>query len=78
MVQTHARLRPTQTGAVDSQRSLSFAEWDQRASALATGLLAQGLKAGDRVAVLAFNRIEWLEIYVALARAGCTELRVVA
>ena len=74
MVQTHARLRPTQTGAVDSQRSLSFAEWDQRASALATGLLAQGLKAGDRVAVLAHNRIEWLEIYVSLARAGLVAL----
>ena len=74
MVQTHARLRPTQLGAVDSQRSLTFAEWDQRASALAAGLLAQGLKAGDRVAVLAYNRIEWLEIYVALARSGLVAL----
>ena len=74
MVQTHARLRPTQTGAVDSQRSLSYAQWNQRASALAAGLLAQGLTAGDRVAVLAYNRIEWLEIYVALARAGLVAL----
>ena len=74
MLQTHARLRPTQIGAIDSQRSLSFAKWNERASALASGLLANGLQPGDRVAVLAYNRIEWLEIYVALARAGLVAL----
>lgn len=29
-----------------------------------------GVKKGDRVGVLAYNCIEWMEIYVALARAG--------
>ena len=61
-------------GAVDSRRQLSFAQWDERASGLASGLLSQGLQSGDRVAVLAYNRIEWLEIYVALARAGLVAL----
>lgn len=70
MVRTHARLNPQATGTLDSHRSLSFAQWDQRASGLASGLMAQGLKAGDRVAVLAYNSVEWMEIYVALARAG--------
>ena len=74
MLQTHARLRPHQVGASDSRRQLNFAQWNQRASALASGLLAQGLQPGDRVAVLAFNRIEWLELYVALARAGLIAL----
>jgi len=70
MVRSHARLRPQAVGTLDSRRSLTFKEWDQRASGLAKGLMAQGLQAGERVAVLAFNSIEWMEIYVALARAG--------
>ncbi len=76
MIRAHARLRPQQLGAVDSRRQLSFAQWDERASGLARGLLSQGLQAGDRVAVLAYNRIEWLEIYVALARVGLVALPV--
>ena len=32
--------------------------------------MAKGLQAGERVALLAYNSIEWMEIYVALARAG--------
>ena len=74
MIRAHARLRPQVIGAVDSRRQLTFAQWDQRASGLAQGLLSRGLQTGDRVAVLAYNRIEWLEIYVALARAGLVAL----
>ena len=69
-IAAHARTRPHKIGVRDSQRALSYAEWDQRASRLANALLGLGLVKGDRVALLAFNTIEWLEIYVALARAG--------
>ena len=69
-VATHARLTPTKVGARDSRRALTYAEWDERASRLGSGLLAQGLRKGDRVAVVAYNCVEWMEIYVALARAG--------
>lgn len=66
----HARLRPQRIGARDSRRALTYAAWDARASRLANGLLACGLVPGDRVAILAYNALEWLELYVALARAG--------
>jgi fatty-acyl-CoA synthase len=69
-VATHARLRPSALAARDSKRSFTWAQWDQRASRLANALLALGLQRGDRVALLAYNTIEWLEIYTALARAG--------
>ena len=69
-VATHARLMPNKIGARDSRRTLSFAQWHARASRLANGLLALGLVKGDRVALLAYNCIEWMEMYVALARAG--------
>ncbi len=69
-VAAHARTQPHKIGVRDSRRALSYAEWEVRASRLANALLALGLVKGDRVALLAFNTIEWLEIYAALARAG--------
>ncbi len=69
-VATHARLQPHKMGGRDSRRSLSYRAWDRRASRLASALLDLGLAPGDRVALLAYNCLEWLELYVALARAG--------
>jgi fatty-acyl-CoA synthase len=69
-IAAHARTQPQKIGVRDSRRALSYAGWNERASRLANALLALGLVKGDRVALLAFNAIEWLEIYVALARAG--------
>ena len=69
-VASHARTQPRKTAVRDGSRSLDYAQWNERASRLANGLLGLGLQKGDRVALLAYNAIEWLEIYVALARAG--------
>ena len=69
-VATHARLMPNKCGARDSQRSLSYAAWHERASRLGAGLLGLGLRKGDRVGVVAYNCLEWMEMYVAMARAG--------
>jgi acyl-CoA synthetase (AMP-forming)/AMP-acid ligase II len=70
VVATQARLQPHKVGARDSRRALSYRQWDERASRLANALLGLGLASGDRVAILAYNCVEWLEIYVGLARAG--------
>ena len=70
IVAAHARLRPHKIGTRDSRRTLTFAQWNARACRLANGLLARGLAPGDRVALLAYNRVEWMEMYVALAKAG--------
>lgn len=69
-VAAHARVTPNKLGARDSIRELTYAQWNLRASSLANGLLEKGLKKGDRVGILAYNCIEWMEIYVALARVG--------
>ena len=70
MLSTHARFQPGKVAARDSTRSLTFSQWNARACRLANALHGQGLRKGDRVAVLAYNCIEWMEIYVALAKAG--------
>ncbi len=69
-VRAHARVTPDRVGAGDLDRTLTFRQWDQRACRLANALLGLGLSKGDRVAALAYNRIEWLELYAAVAKAG--------
>ena len=51
-------------------RSYTFQELEDRAGALAAGLLAQGFTKGDRLCVLAHNRAEWFELFFALAKIG--------
>ena len=69
-VAAHARVSPERIGARDSTRTLTFRQWHERSCRLANALLALGLVKGDRVALLAYNCIEWMELYVAIARAG--------
>jgi acyl-CoA synthetase (AMP-forming)/AMP-acid ligase II len=66
----NARLFPDKIGARDLGRAMTFRQWNERACRLANALIGLGLAKGDRVAVLAYNRIEWLEIYAATAKAG--------
>jgi len=70
VIEGFARLRPDHMGARDLQRALSYAQWNSRSNQLAQALIAMGLAPGDRVAVLAWNCLEWVEIYVAAARCG--------
>ena len=65
-----ARFHPERIGARDLERAMTFREWNARACRLANALRGLGLAKGDRVAVLAYNCIEWLEIYAAAAKGG--------
>ena len=76
IVAAHARLQPRKIGARDSRRALTFEQWNKRACQLANALLGLGLKKGDRVALLVYNRVEWMEIYVAMAKAGLVAVPV--
>lgn len=70
VIAAQARLQPHKVGAQDLTRTLTYSAWNTRANRLANALLGLGLAKGDRVAVLAYNRIEWAEIYAAGAKAG--------
>src|SRR5215217_290832 len=70
MLTVHARLSPDRTGARDLDRAMTFGQWNERACRLANALIGLGLAKGDRVAVLAYNCIERVEIYAATAKAG--------
>ncbi len=70
MLAANARLFPEKIGARDLDRAMTFREWNARACRLANALLGLGLAKGDRIAVLAYNAVEWVEIYTATAKAG--------
>ena len=64
------RLQPDKIGARDLERAMTYTQWSLRACKLANGLRGLGLRKGDRVAVLTYNRVEWVEIFAAVAKAG--------
>jgi fatty-acyl-CoA synthase len=51
-------------------KTLTYAEWDRESTALARSLLDLGLEKGDRIALLAENRVEWSVVQMGAARAG--------
>ncbi|PHP68635.1 long-chain fatty acid--CoA ligase [Zhengella mangrovi] len=76
MLAAHARTQPDHPGARDLDRQMTYREWNDRSCQLANGLLALGLTKGDRIAVFAYNRVEWAEIYAAVAKAGLVAVPV--
>jgi fatty-acyl-CoA synthase len=56
--------------AIEGGDSRTYSEVDGRATRLAKSLLGRGLRRGDRLAVWADDSVEYLETYMAAARAG--------
>lgn len=71
LLDAQARTAPDRLGVRDLDRALTFGQWNSRAQRLANALTGGlALAKGDRVAVLAYNRLEWAEIYAACAKSG--------
>lgn len=65
-----ARVWPDAVAAIDGERQLTFRELDGRANGVAAALIERGLKAGERVALLQFNSLEFVIAVIAIAKAG--------
>jgi acyl-CoA synthetase (AMP-forming)/AMP-acid ligase II len=65
-----ARLHPQRVAVVDGERTLTYGALDERSRRLADTLARRGVGRGDRVALLAENRAEVLELFLAAARLG--------
>ncbi len=63
---------PRRAAVVDPEGTLTYAEVDRRTTALAAGLLAGGVRAGDAVGVLCRNDRRFVLAVVALAKVGAT------
>lgn len=65
-----AMRHPARIALQDAQRSLTYAELHQRTSRLANALSARGVQHGDRIAIHSENRIEYIELEIAVAKLG--------
>jgi acyl-CoA synthetase (AMP-forming)/AMP-acid ligase II len=70
VVKMNAINYPDKLGWQDKAHEYSFKEWNERACRLAYGLSDLGVGHGERFAVLAFNRGEWMDIYAGCAKGG--------
>ena len=70
VIAVNADLFSDKIGARDLARSLTFRAWNERSCRLANALRGLELEQGDRIAILAYNCLEWMEIYAAIAKAA--------
>ena len=76
MIRTWAIKTPDKEAVVDLNRSLTFSQWNERCNRLANALLDLGLEKGDKIGIIAFNSIEWMEMYGATAKNGCVAVPI--
>ena len=57
-------------------REYSYREFDTACDSVANGLLCTGLQSGDRVGILALNRVGFLEVLFGAMRAGCVPVMI--
>jgi fatty-acyl-CoA synthase len=63
-------LCPDKEAVVDGPRRLTYRQLNRRVNRLARALAAQGLSCGDRIAMLSYNCLEYVEIIMATAKLG--------
>jgi acyl-CoA synthetase (AMP-forming)/AMP-acid ligase II len=67
---------PDRLALVAGDRRLTYAELDERGNRLARHLAARGVEPGDRVAILAWNRAEWVEAMIAAYKIRAVPVNV--
>ena len=69
-LETSARFFPDQPALIESDRTITYSEFNQVSNRVAAGLIAQGLMPGDPVAFCAPNSADWLIFYFGVLKAG--------
>jgi fatty-acyl-CoA synthase len=65
-----SQLMPAKEAVVDGERRITYGELNQRVNQLARGLASLGLKKGDRLGMLSYNSLEFVEVILAAAKLG--------
>lgn len=72
-LQRRAQLTPEKIALIDmhnNQRAITYREWNDAATHTAVFLHDLGVRKGDRVAILALNCVEYLDIWFACGKLG--------
>jgi len=74
LLRSWAAKRPDRVCCAIDETSFTFAEMDARSDRIAAGAAALGVEKGTRVATLAPNRVELLDLFYGLAKAGAAQV----
>lgn len=66
----NAKRYPDKKAIIMGNEHLTFGQLNEQANQLAHGLLSMGIQPGDRVAILAYNCLQYLVVYYASAKCG--------
>ena len=70
IIDAFSRINPLKIVVRDESRELSYKKLEINGTSLASYFLKLGISKGDRVGVLAYNCIEYAEIFYATAKIG--------
>jgi acyl-CoA synthetase (AMP-forming)/AMP-acid ligase II len=76
IIQYHATQRPANLALTLDSSALSYADLNIRACRVANGLLAEGIGAGDRVAIIGENSIDHVVLMLAAAKIGAVTVAI--
>src|SRR4030042_2606244 len=61
---------PNRTALSDAGREITYAEFNDQANRVATGLIKMGVNPNDHVGLCAPNSAEWIVFYFGVLKAG--------
>ena len=72
VVRLNAKRYPDNTAILTEGEKLTYRELNTRCNQVANGLLAYGVRPGDRVAVFALNCLDYIAVVYAILKCGAT------
>lgn len=70
LIAAHAAERPGHPAIIDGEQRIGYGALDAAASRVAAALQRDGLRPGDRAAILAGTSARYVELYIGILRAG--------
>jgi cyclohexanecarboxylate-CoA ligase/acyl-CoA synthetase len=78
LLDRHVRVRPNEIAIVDETSRITWAQLANRVNRIAAAFVDAGLKPGEFVGIQLPNRIEFVETYLAIQRAGLRALSMMS
>ncbi|SPF41676.1 AMP-binding enzyme [Syntrophobacter sp. SbD1] len=69
-LETSAFLFPDRTAVSDQDVEITYAQLEERANRVATGLIGMGIEPGDYIGLYAPNSADWIAFYFGVLKAG--------
>lgn len=76
VIKRNAQVLTNKTALISGEQRISHRQFLENVDRLSNGLINLGLKRGDRIGVLALNSLEYMYLYVAVAKIGAIMLPI--